>query len=182
MRFEEKYKLTDQPESSEAAFAKFAKDSRWKELVAGVYDSGIFTLCDTGFDNSSLASWDWLIGEKTILMGYLAWGDFIYISIEQREILLVIVQEGGKVSLGDNLESVFDYNLAAERFYSKMMLPDKFKRIQAHLGALSYGQCFIHSPWPMLGNPERDENYRKGNFTEYVDLVGQTWPQLRSQN
>lgn len=176
MNFEERFKITEAVEGR-AIFSGFSKERRWADIKPGVYDDGLLTVCGESYKKFQLHSWEWLLGEKCMLMAFLAWGDFICVSFKERKFYLVISQEGGKVCLGDNLESVFDYNLAAEIFFEKILLPDKFSEVCKAVGPLKYGECFVHDPWICLGNEEEIQNYDRKNFEIYIDLLGQTLEQ-----
>lgn len=177
MKFIEKYKVTCAAEGV-STFAPFSKEARWTDIKPGVYNKGLITICNNSYDDSTLDAWEWLIGKNCLIVGYLAWGDFIYISFDKKEFYIMLAQEQQNLCIGDNLESVFDYNLAADNFYEKIMLPDKFHEISSVLGELSFGECYVHEPWVALGNKELISNYKKKNFVLYIEVLGQTLRQL----
>lgn len=178
MKFNEMYSRT-QEVIGETTFSQYALEEKWKLIKPGVYNHGLLTICGAEFDLKTLESWSWLTGKDALIIAYLAWGDFIYISFEKKAIFLVIAQEGDQIFLGDNLESVFDYNLASNKFYTKVMLPDKFDQLKNSLGELKYNECYAPTPWLMLGGTDTLENYKRLTFSIYIDIIGQSWSQAK---
>ncbi|MGP4842945.1 T6SS immunity protein Tdi1 domain-containing protein [Marinobacter sp. 1Y8] len=177
MSFADYFKMSEISQSSETTFqaSSFLKEE-YSYVKAGVYNGGLLTICDSqNFDEVTLNDWEWLVGKNSLIIGYLAWGDFICASLEHESFYLVLVQEKHLVSLGNLLKGVFDVNLIDSGFRRELMWEDKFDTLKEKLGELSYGECFVPEPWPMLGGKERLEDYKKGNFATYVSLVGQEW-------
>ena len=49
----------------------------------------------------------------------------------------------------------------------------KIEDVKEQAGALSYGECFILKPWPMLGGNVATSPYTLGKFDVYSALVAQ---------
>ena len=178
MIFEEMFERTDVIEG-DTSFSSIALEQRWRNISPGVYNNGLLTICNNDLPKNTLDNWTWLTGQNSLILGYLAWGDYIYISFDDKKIYLVICQEGGKVCLGDNLESVFDYNLCNHNFLENVVLIQKFQLMQEKLGALKYGSCYVHQPYLMIGEEEDDDKYSVKDFLVYIDILGQTWKQIK---
>ena len=175
MRFIDYYSKTQPANDPKSLFAEsglLGDDYDW--LEAGVYNDGLFTVCGRDeYSTDTLSDWSWLVGDNALLIGFLAWGDFVCASFRDREFYLVITQEVHKIPLGNSLEGVFDINLPNEDFRRELMWERKIEDVKEQAGALSYGECFILKPWPMLGGNVDTSPYTLGKFDVYSALVAQ---------
>ncbi len=174
MIFEERYKLSELVDGRNT-FYDIALEQRWKDILPGVYNDGILSVCGDNYGIDTLKGWEWMIGKNCLIIAYFCWGDFVYVSFDKKKVYLMISQEAEQISLGDNLESVFDYNFSTDKFYSTIMLCEKFNKCRELHGDLKYNQCYIPNPWICLGGEDILENYKIRNFSIYVDLIGQHW-------
>jgi hypothetical protein len=63
----------------------------------------------------------------------------------------------------------------------KVLRRSALDQLVARQRPLRYHEAFILDPWLIWGGVDRPENYKIGHCGIYVDLVGQTWPQLARQ-
>ena len=112
-------------------------------MEAGLYNDGLVTVFDQEYDDSFLQSWSWLIGNNVILVGATCWGDFFYIDMNDYHFYIVLADQDEKVLMGNSFVSVFDKNLAVEKFQKAILRPEVFDSFKQEFGSLEYGELYM---------------------------------------
>lgn len=167
--FSAKYKLNKE-RGSEPKFRKVAKRSPWNVMDAGLYNEGLITIFDLGYNDSFLSSWNWLIGDNIILIGCTCWGDFFYVDLNNGEFYIVLLDQFKKFQLGNSFAAVFDMNLADENFQKEILRPNDFLSFKEEAGILDYGECYIKDR--QTGIKE------KRDLSLILDVIGQKGQQF----
>lgn len=168
--FFDKYKLTSNGLST-TKFHAVATRPPWREMKAGLYNSGVITIFDKEYDESFLSSWEWLIGTNNLLIACTCWGDFIYVSLDDGEFYIVLANNYQKFQMGNSFSAVFDMNIANEDFEKEILKLDVFEKYKDILGELKYGELYTYS--------YQAKAPIKRPISLFLDVAGQTGRQLK---
>ncbi len=170
MKFIESYNLSS-PISVLSTVASLKSD---ENIISGVYENGLIFICDIennlGFNAKY---WSQFISDGDILLCYTGFGDFFYWSITEKTINFVEVQRGTKEFIDDDISWFLNDFLTNVDIKNDVLKENKFIEIVDQNSPLNYGECFVLEPWEMLGGKDVIKNYKKANFSIYIDLVGQ---------
>lgn len=172
--FINQYRLTAEANDNEPLFRPFAKTSPWSDVKAGLYNDGLVTIVDKNFDKKFMESWEWLIGSRYLLIAVFWDGSFVYVCSQEKTFYIVLVDEYKKYPMGNSLVSVFDKNIANDRFIKEILRPDLFEKYKRDVGLLEYGEMYTYS---------RQKNAPvKRSVSLFLDVAGQTGRQLKNGN
>lgn len=168
--FFEKYRLTTPADFPTPKFSRFVASQPWTQMRAGMYNEGLVTVVDEKFDDSFMASWSWLVGDRALLIGALSWGDFFYACSREKKFFIVLADQQKRFALGNSMSAVFDKNIASSEFEEQIVRPTEFNKAVNEAGQLEYGQCYA---------VDRKTGLRvRKNMTLFLDVLGQTGAQL----
>lgn len=145
---------------------------------AGVYDRGLITLIDRSSSNSILKSWAWLLKDDAIALATMWHGNVVFWSPSKAACFLFETQYGRSTFIDNSALLAFDQVFCKPRFKEQILSESRFITISQSLGAVGLGQCFIATPWPMLGGSGRDDTFQSGDVAVYLSLVSQTMRQV----
>lgn len=170
MKFIESYSLT-YPESTLSSVTSIQGG---ENIPSGVFDNGLLIVCDIENKiNFSPEHWNQLIAIDDILLCYTGFGDFFFWSVVDKAVYFVEVQRGTKEFIDDDIGWFLNDFLTNTDIKNDVLKEDKFMEIVKRNSPLNYGECFVLEPWEMLGGKNLVENFKKANFSVYIDLVGQ---------
>ncbi len=170
MKFIENYTLSN-PEPILSAITSL---NNTENIQSAVYNNGLLVICDV--DNKlsfSAEYWRKLMAPNDILLCYTGFGDFFFWSIAEKAVYFVEVQRGKKEFIDDDITWFLNDFLTNIDIRRDVLKENKFNKIIKHNSALNYGECFVLEPWEMLGGKDLVQNYKKSNFSIYIDLIGQ---------
>lgn len=147
---------------------------------AGVYGSGLVTVLDCNLAKSLLNDWQWLLVDAIALAA--TWqGNIFFWSRKHNACFYLDTQRGKTTFVDKSIDVVFNDFLIKDGVKKDVLLSDYFAEINARLGDLSYCECYIAKPWPMLGGSGASDTFGKGDMEVYVSLTGQTIRKAMSQ-
>jgi|GEM_PF-3258788 len=155
-------------------FSSVAMRNPWKSMESGLYNNGVVTVFDEHYDDSFLASWEWLVGAHILLVACTCWGDFIYVCLDDGEFYIVLADQYQKFPMGNSFSSVFDMNIANDRFIKEILRPDLFEKYKRDVGLLEYGEMYTYS--------RQKKAPVKRSVSLFLDVAGQTGRQLKNGN
>ena len=143
----------------------------------GVYGKGLLTILTRSDADQFLRSWTWLTGNDARCLLTTGFGDVFYWA--KGYVRWLNVQRGTIEPIDADLGWVLDEFLEKEIVVTKMLRGSVLEDLVRRQRELRYHEAFILNPWLIMGGDDRLENYSVGHCGVYVDLVGQTWPQLQ---
>jgi hypothetical protein len=146
---------------------------------AGVYEDGLLVVLRADDAEGFLRSWSWLVGDNAKCLLTTGFGDVFYWA--RGAVRWLNVQRATTEAIDSELGWVLDEFLDKEIVETKMLRRPILVELTRRKRSLRYHEAFILDPWLIMGGEERVENYVIGHCGVYVDLVGQTWPQLQRQ-
>lgn len=172
--FLDRFKQTESTDG-DSIISRIATVDALKELAPGVYNDGLFTVCDNRtFSDETLAEWSHLIGERTYPLGYSAWGDVYCVSMTHKRTYWLYPQLDKAVDTGQNVSSILDNLLEDDALANELLERDRFNRLRPSLPKLAYGQCYILKPYEKLGGDPSDASaYKAGDVQIYLSLAAQ---------
>jgi hypothetical protein len=146
----------------------------------GMYENGLLAVLGKQDAAGLLDNWAWLIGADATCLLTTGFGDVFYWS--GGWVHWLNVQRGTTEPIDRELSWVLDEFLHKDTIDSKVLRRSVLNQLVERTRALRYHEAFILQPWLIMGGDDRLESYVIGHCGVYVDLVGQTWPQLRAQS
>lgn len=144
--------------------------------AVGAYENGLFSVVDAETGRDLLESWEWLLGDSWLALVTTGFGDVFFLADD--EVRWLDVQRTHVEFINREVTWFLSNFLAdpgvLEKVLRKPLLDDLVRRHRP----LEYHEAFILKPWRLLGGVDCLENYEIGHCGVYVDLVGQTIPQL----
>jgi hypothetical protein len=143
----------------------------------GVYDHGIVVVPSKDDCDGFLDSWAWLIGEQARCLLTTGFGDVFFWA--DGWVRWLNVQRGTTEPIDREATWFLTEFLAKDVVIDKMLRQSVLTQLTVRQRSLKYHEAFILEPWLIFGGVDSPESYTVGHCGVYVDLVGQTWPQLR---
>lgn len=144
--------------------------------AVGAYENGLFSVVDAETGRDLLESWEWLLGDNWIAFLTTGFGDVFFLADD--EVRWLDVQRAHVEFIDREVTWCLDNFLADAGVLTKVLRKPLLDELVRRLRPLEYHEAFILKPWRLLGGEDRPENYEIGHCGVYVDLVGQTIPQL----
>ena len=171
--FEETFALTmAAPNPRSAIEALGLPNARARQ--PGVYAQGVVVLLSDDFAMDCFEPWPPFSNNRFAPIAYTALGDFILWDRQKNKVQYLDVQQAKLTKAAETIDASFDEAFTRPEVVEDVLLRPHIEQIVRAKGALRYGDCFILSPWPMIGGSSRPENYSTGDARVYVNLVGQT--------
>ncbi len=173
------FNLDTPAEHETSILSKVLKSEPWCNVKAGIYNSGLLTICDNAnYDFNTLKEWAAHVGDEALPIAFTAWGEVLCISFTNRRFYWLFPQENGASDLGDAADEILNNLLRDEKLSSALLDLERFNNLKENLPSLKYGECYIVKPYQMLGGDEKNPtNYKTGDVGVYLSLVAQTWEQ-----
>ena len=147
-----------------------------------MYNDGLLGLLDTDTSDGFLGGWEWLFGGRATAMATTGMGDVFFWDSTTEAVSWLNVAAGGTIVAIDRDPQWFlDEYLLKSAILDKVLRRRYFNSLIAARRPLQYHEVLILVPWMLLGGEDRPEHYTIGHCGVYVDLVGQTIPQLGGQ-
>lgn len=168
--------LTDGSDSaSPSVFEGFG--SQLSEVpTVGAYEDGLLAVLDRETGKDLLRSWDWLLGRGCTALITTGLGDVFFWS--DGAIRWLDVQRAHVESVDREMSWFLDQFLSDPGVVAKVLRKSLLEDLVQLHRPLRYHEAFILKPWRLLGGLDHPDNYEIGHCGVYVDLVGQTIPQL----
>jgi len=151
-------------------------------ITPGSYDNGLISILDKRLSEAVLKSWRWLLGQDAIALAATATGDIFFWSQGQTSIYLLEAQLGQSTFVDKEADYFFNTFLVNSDIEEKVLKKPQFELLNARLGNLTYGDCYIAEPWKMLGGSENIDSFSTGALDVYLSLTGQTIHQIMVKN
>tara|TARA_R110001599_G_scaffold299716_1_gene504766 strand:+ start:75 stop:620 length:546 start_codon:yes stop_codon:yes gene_type:complete len=180
--FNNEFTLTGKSPNPVSIISKASNLSDGENILAGVYDHGLITICDNSrFDFSTLKDWSAHIGEEALPLAYTAWGEVFCISYSHKKLYWLFPIENGASDLGSSAFSILDNIKTDQKLASSLLDIERYKELSSMLPSLNYGECYILKPLQILGGNEQDPSaYQTIGLENYLSLVHQTHDQIHS--
>lgn len=140
-------------------------------ITPGSYAGGLLSVLDEHTSGRLMAPWQWLLGGDAKALAATAFGELFFWSDKHKGAFFLDPQRGRSVPAGDTPEILFQDVLCGAAARTELLREDLFKKLEARLGRIRYGECYIAEPWAMLGGDERPESFMRGDLEVYLTLT-----------
>lgn len=147
-----------------------------KGASVGTYEQGLIAILDLDVGKELLDSWSWLLHGDSLALATTGFGDvFLW---NDGAVRWLDVQQAKVEIIDPDPRWFLDDFLTNPEIIDKVLRSKLLKQLVTSKRALNYHEAFILRPWKLLGGVDIPPNYEIGACAVYVDLVGQTIPQL----
>ncbi len=146
-------------------------------LNSGIYNSGILTLFDKSYSGKiDLSNWSDILGrESFICIGSTALGDLFLYNPKTKDISLFETQRVILTNIEIGINVFLNEFLISKKIVSSVLNKEYTSTIYEGLHQeLKYGQCYILTPYLVLGGSDIPENYKIGDISIYLELLNQS--------
>jgi hypothetical protein len=106
---------------------------------------------------------------------FTAFGDLFLFNSKSKLVSLFEPQYSRLTEIEIDLKEFFEGFLCNDGIINDLIKKDYVSKVLDRSYQLSYGECYILKPWGLLGGNDAPDNYEKGDFSTYFDLVGQAY-------
>lgn len=171
MNFGAAYSLT-QPVTGSAA--SLLVPGSTTAVAPGIYDHGLVTVLDEELGRDLLQSWSWLLPDDPVALAATWSGDLAFWSPSKQAVFHFDGQQARPTFIGRSVEFFFDAFLPQDGVREKVLSESHFAEVYARGEELRYGQCYIATPWQILGGSGAPETFQPGDLDVYLSLLSQT--------
>lgn len=173
MTFNEIYKIEERAQGT-FVLSKYSEYAA--QYNAGVYSFGLLTLVNDFYEKKiDLKPWKQLYQNNYVPFAFTAFGNLFLFNIKNKLVSLFEPQFSRLTEIEIDLKEFFEGFLSNNGIINDLIKKDYVSQVLNFNEQLSYGECYILQPWSLLGGNDEPENYEKGDFATYFDLVSQAY-------
>jgi|SRR3990172_4677931 len=179
--FEKRFTLTSAPETKSRSAIGLLRDVNRAIPPPGMYNDGLLAVLDESTSRNLLGAWRWLVGPDCTALMTTGFGDVYYWDETKGTIYFLNVQYAVTDFVDRSIAWVLDHFFAIPDIREAVFRANLFEDLVKRQRPLIYHECFILTPWQMLGGDEAVDEFEIGKCSVYLELVGQARANLASE-